>query len=105
MRTTVVNLHREAYDVYIGRAGRGHDGYFGNPYRAGEVCGLCRRVHRDRGSTIPCFERYFRGRVESDPAFRVRVEQLRGRRLGCFCKPNKCHGDVIASWLDGEEAI
>ena len=31
--TRVVNIRKEAYDVYIGRAGKGQDGYFGNPFR------------------------------------------------------------------------
>ena len=36
MTTTVVNLRREAYDVYIGRPGKGLSGPFGNPYRVEE---------------------------------------------------------------------
>lgn len=35
MRTVVVNINKESFDVYIGRAGRGQDGYFGNPFRIG----------------------------------------------------------------------
>ncbi len=31
--TRVVNIRKKAYDVYIGRAGKGQDGYFGNPFR------------------------------------------------------------------------
>ena len=34
------------------------------------------------------------------------VFKLAGKRLGCFCKPELCHGDVLAdylnSWDDGE---
>lgn len=32
MFTTVVNLRFETYDVYIGRAGRGQSGFYGNPF-------------------------------------------------------------------------
>lgn len=32
-RTRVVNIRKETCDVYIGRAGYGKDGYFGNPFR------------------------------------------------------------------------
>jgi len=35
MKTVVVNIYQEQFDVYIGRAGRGEDGYFGNPFRMG----------------------------------------------------------------------
>ena len=36
MQTVVVNINKEQFDIYIGRAGRGEDGYFGNPFRIGE---------------------------------------------------------------------
>ena len=31
--TKVVNLYKEPYEVYIGRSGKGKDGYFGNPIK------------------------------------------------------------------------
>lgn len=99
MSTTVVNLRQAPFDVYIGRAGHGFDGYFGNPVQIGRVCPVCTQVHIARGATLPCFKRYFYGRLAADPHFRARVLALRGRRLGCFCKPQPCHGDVIVAWL------
>ena len=74
MQTVVVNIKKEHFDVYIGRAGRGEDGYFGNPFRMGQ-----------------------------DSEFKHRVLALKGKRLGCFCKPKACHGDVIADWLNKME--
>ena len=87
--TRVVNLRKEAFEVYIGRAGKGEDGYFGNPYRG------------DREQAVEQFRAYFLRRVARDPVFRARVLELRGKTLGCFCKPLACHGDVIVEWLDG----
>jgi hypothetical protein len=29
------------------------------------------------------------------------VLRLKGKRLGCFCKPAACHGDVLADYLNG----
>lgn len=95
-----VNLRREEYDVYIGREGRGHDGYFGNPYRAGYWCPRCRQVHESGGSTLPCYREFFKERISSDSTFLERVLALRGKRLGCFCKPAPCHGDVIAEFVN-----
>ena len=87
--TVVVNLHREPYDIYIGRAGRGHDGYFGNPFpRAPDA--------------LERYREYFARRVK-ETEFRRRVLALRGKRLGCFCKPGPCHGDVIVEWLEKNE--
>lgn len=105
--TRVVNLRTDPYDVYIGRAGlihqgvEGQDGFFGNPYPAGIwACKRCNKQHRSPGSTIPCFVEYFDERVLKDAEFRERVLALRGKTLGCWCKPADCHGDVIASWVD-----
>ncbi|MBI4815207.1 MAG: DUF4326 domain-containing protein [Deltaproteobacteria bacterium] len=84
--TVVVNLHREAYDVYIGRAGHGLDGYFGNPFTKSDPDCLAK------------FEGYCGHRVEQDAEFRERVRGLHGKRLGCFCAPGPCHGDILARW-------
>jgi len=99
MKTKVVNLRKEPYDVYIGRAGRGQDGYFGNPCAIGQKCPVCSEVHKDGGSTIPCFKHYFYNRIRTDKDFLRRVRTLKGKTLGCFCKPNPCHGDVIAGFF------
>lgn len=90
--TTVVNLKYEPYDVYIGRAGQGEDGYFGNPFKA-----------LTRTEAIKLFKRYFHERLANDFTFSKRVRALRGKRLGCFCKPLPCHGNVIAEYLNNLE--
>ncbi len=91
--TTVVNLRRSKFDVYIGRAGKCQDGYFGNPFTL-----------REHGkAALDKFYVYFTSRVRNDPEFRGRVAALRGKVLGCFCKPGPCHGDVIAEYVNGLE--
>ena len=27
------------------------------------------------------------------------IDELRGKVLGCWCKPNKCHGDILKDLL------
>ena len=98
MKTTVVNCRIAAYDVYIGRAGKGRDGYWGNPYVA---------QTRGRAETKELFEAYFHKRLKQDLVFRERTVRLHGKRLGCFCKNLDghgpwCHGDTIAEWVDAE---
>jgi Domain of unknown function (DUF4326) len=95
MQTVVVNIYKEQFDVYIGRTGRGQDGYFGNPFRMGNGMG--------REDAVQKFQKYFADRIEKDSEFRQRVLALKGKRLGCFCKPKACHGDVIADWLNKME--
>ena len=92
MNTKVVNMKYEAYDVYIGRAGRGQDGYFGNPFIL--------QVGESRGSSLDKYRVYFHERLTTDSEFRKRILELKGKTLGCFCKPYPCHGDIIAEYLN-----
>lgn len=92
--TRVVNIRREPFDVYIGRAGKGQDGYFGNPFRLTQ--------EDQRGATIVRYRAWFLDRIQKDPLFKRRILELKGKTLGCFCKPAACHGDVIVEWLEGQ---
>lgn len=92
-KCSVVNLRKEPFDVYIGRAGKGCDGYFGNPFRLG--------AGESRGATLANYRSHFHERLTNDEEFRKRVRGLRGKVLGCFCKPASCHGDIIAEYVNG----
>lgn len=85
--TTVVNKKVDDYDVYIGRGS-----IFGNPYVIG----------RDgtREEVIARYEKEWFPFLLRDKIFAAEVKKLKGKRLGCFCSPNHCHGDVIAKYLD-----
>lgn len=87
-----VNLRNSEFDVYIGRAGRGQDGYWGNPFSLGR--------DGNREEVLEKYKAWFAERVESDSTFRERLSELKGQRLGCFCKPALCHGDVIAEYVN-----
>lgn len=103
MTTRVVSIYRDPYDVYIGRAGKGQRGTFGNPWIT-PADGTLEEV-------LARFEAYFVKRVELDPEFRLAVQRLKGRVLGCFCagatgltatdRPWRCHGQIIAAVCDG----
>ena len=90
--TRVVNLRKEPYDVYIGRAGHGKSGYFGNPWTVKDEGAKALVLYRD----------YFNRGIKTDPEFKAAIEGLRGKTLGCFCKPAPCHGDVIVEYLEGK---
>lgn len=101
MKTRVVNIHhKEPYDVYIGRSGKGQDGYFGNPYRAIHDKDEDRQAVREK--VVREFDEYFYRRLDSDPEFKRRVHELKGKVLGCFCKPKLCHGDIIVEYIENE---
>lgn len=86
----VVNLYRDRnYEVYIGRDGHGQSGYFGNPFSKGT-----------REENIKMYTAYFKARLKTDPIFKKKIHELKGKVLGCFCKPLACHGDVIVDYLN-----
>lgn len=102
MKPKVINIKEAPRDwetnpdyVYIGRPGRGHDGYFGNPIVKGRECPVCGETHTTAGSTLPCYEKYLRGNT-NESALKERVMNLKGKTLVCFCKPYPCHGDILA---------
>jgi len=100
MTTTVVNLRQEKFDAYIGRGPGGkipdppNRGCYGNPFSVEKY---------GRKGSIERFVVYFYDRVATDPVFRAAVLELQDKRLGCFCKPQECHGDVIKQWLDEQK--
>jgi hypothetical protein len=100
--TTVVNLRKEKCDVKIGRNSKGkvppvpQPGCFGNPYSVEEY---------GRDNCIAMFRDYFYKRIEEDQEFREAILALKGKRLGCFCHPQLCHGDIIRQWLDQQEVL
>lgn len=97
MKTTVVNIHHSEYDAYIGREGHGHDGFWGNPYSGIKNGG--------RENAIALYKEYFFKRLRIDTTFMMKVQFLKGKRLGCFCAPKSCHGDVIAEYLESTMKI
>lgn len=106
MTTTVVNVRDlpdgwqadEQY-VYVGRS-RGDapelDGRLGNPFTL--------RYEDERDSVLRRYQSYLDRKLATTPDFARRVEACRGKTLVCYCKPKRCHGDVIAAWLNGTEA-
>lgn len=92
--TTVVNVKHEECDVYIGRAMPGRPASrFANPFRIGP--------DGSRAEVLAKYEVHCRALLAQDPAAREDLNRLKGKRLGCWCKPHACHGDFLVSLLDG----
>ena len=92
MAVTVVNVRRDAYDVYAGRSKRyfppGQTARWGNPFVVGR--------HGFRNAVVAAYRlllavRIWRGEIpDSD------LLELDGCRVGCHCAPQPCHADGIA---------
>ena len=89
--TRVVNIRQDKCDVYIGRGSP-----FGNPFRIGR--------DGNREQVIELYTQRFMVLMLTDAKFRICIQALKGKRLGCYCKPLACHGDVIVDYLDGGES-
>lgn len=100
--TRVVNIKRDERFAgqkstdqfeYIGRGS-----YWGNPYAMFED-------GDDRDEVIRKFKYDFDYEKFTNKD-KSEVYKLAGKHLGCFCKPQACHGDVLAeflnAWDDGE---
>ena len=81
----VVHVRKEPYDVYIGRSGR--HGLKGSKWKSKFVIG------KD-GPREVCIEKY-RAWLLEQPDLMAALPELKGKILGCWCKPLACHGDVL----------
>jgi hypothetical protein len=111
MKTTNLNINKEKDKnfVYCGRGSLennnplncevGKSGWLGNPIVKGQPCIICGLSHTNNGETLPCYRTYLNLRLEN-LEFKEKFFQLKGKTLGCFCKPNHCHTDIMIYVLD-----
>ena len=95
MKTKVVHVMRDEFDVYIGRPHskvpddiQGSDGKWGNPFTIG--------VDGTREEVIEKYREYLHSRDD----LMADIEDLRGKVMGCWCKPKSCHGDVLVEVIE-----
>ena len=95
--TRVINIHHhpefqkikksDEYE-YIGRGS-----IWGNPYAMNGA------EQESREDVISKFEYDFHKDILMK-AKKIDSQNLAGKRLGCFCKPHNCHGDILANYLN-----
>lgn len=81
---TVVNKYKESYDVYIGRGS-----VWGNPYAMED------KSDEERDRVIRAYKSYLWDQIKREKITIQMLLELDGKKLGCFCKPKACHGDII----------
>lgn len=88
MLTKVVNKYKEPYDVYIGRGSK-----WGNPFtHIKDRKTKAEFIVKSREESIEKYRQW----ILSQPNLLNDIHELKGKTLGCFCKPKSCHGDVLA---------
>lgn len=83
----VVHCKKSEFDVYIGRPS-----IWGNPFshRPGT---LAKYLVTSREEAIDKFREW----LLAQPELVLKVKQeLKNKRLACWCRPAWCHGDVLA---------
>ena len=77
-----VNIRKDKYTVYIGRGS-----VFGNPFKIGIEGATREQVIKEYEDRV---------REEINNTLGQRIYNLpEDAILGCYCKPQACHGDII----------
>jgi hypothetical protein len=93
METKVVHFKREKYDLYIGRPAK-----WSNPF-----------THKPEGSSPfilvesreEALELYREWITKGDGQHLLQsLNELKGKTLGCKCKPYPCHGDILIELIE-----
>jgi len=75
----VVHCKKSQYDVYIGRPSK-----WGNPFTIG--------IDGNRKEVISKYHEW----ILTQPELMNSLHELVDKRLGCWCSPQSCHGDILA---------
>ncbi len=85
--TTLVHCQKEEYDVYIGRPSK-----WGNPYSHLNDT-LAEFKVKSRKEAL---EKYKIWITKGEGKYLLNhLSELRGKRLGCWCHPKPCHGNIL----------
>ena len=85
----VVHCKKEKYDVYIGRPSK-----WGNPFtfkQDGKTS--AKYIVGSRSEAIDAYREWITNGDGKD--LLNDLQELKGKILGCWCKPQPCHGDVL----------
>ncbi|MGI9585266.1 MAG: DUF4326 domain-containing protein, partial [Acidimicrobiia bacterium] len=80
------------FDIYIGRAVPEHGipgSKWGNPFVMRD------ESDAEREQAIAAYRNW----IIRQPELMASLEDLRDKRLGCWCAPKPCHGDVLVELL------
>ena len=101
MKPRVVHCKKEEFDVYIGRGiWNGEKLKWGNPFSHKEGT-LAEFKVSSRKEAIQKFEEY----LLSNKNLMDSLEEIRGKVLGCWCKPKSCHGDVLLKYANQAKGL
>ncbi len=93
--TRVVNLRKDEYQVFIGRGGS-----WGNPF-SHLLSSLAEFIVDSREESIVRYREWITQKLKDEPALAEKMKrELKGKVLGCYCKPKACHGDILVEIVE-----
>jgi len=89
--------------VYIGRDMsfyvKGSKGsIWQNPYKVAKQTGT--KINNKKTYSIDESLQLYKSHIENNDELIKQLPQLVGKTLGCWCKPNKCHGDILIELIN-----
>ena len=100
IRPEYSNLHQWIQDkdnnIYIGRSRvvfidgiryPFENSIWSNPYKITDT--------QSREQVLELYYEYIKKKIEKEPMLVDELIKLKGKKLGCWCKPEKCHGDIL----------
>jgi hypothetical protein len=90
----------DPHNVYIGRRGivfidkvrfPKEDSMWANPFKVGK--------DGTREEVINKYRNYINSQRKSGQITDQQLLELKGKTLGCWCKPDPCHGDVLVEMI------
>jgi hypothetical protein len=92
---------KDKKNVYIGRKGvvfidkkrfPENSSNFANPYKIGQ--------DGTREEVLVKYKNYILNKLENNEQLMKELASLKGKNLGCWCCPDKCHGNILLELID-----
>lgn len=80
-----MHCKKEPYDIYIGRPSP-----WGNPFTHKNGT-IAKYKVGSRDEAVKAYKEW----ILTQPELLARLPELKGKVLGCWCKPQACHGDIL----------
>lgn len=90
-KTKVVHCKKEDYDIYIGRPSK-----WGNPFTHLNKTTKAKFKVSTREEAIKKYKEW----ILNQPELLKDLHELKGKILGCWCKPKSCHGDILVELIE-----
>ena len=92
--TTVVNKNKEKFDVYIGRGSK-----WGNPFtHIKDRETKAEFVVNTRDEALKKYREW----ILNKPELLNSLDELKDKKLGCYCSPRRCHGDILVELINAK---